>query len=182
MKKTLIIFLSIIVISLINYFILDRQLYYYGKSNFNFYQSLPLKIKPQYWGYDMGNLGFVLLDENEMTLISSGSKYWASNIEVKKIIKYGYTDEKLLAIVVDSTYRKYFIKCIKNIDVQSKQDITINVLDDKTPINYEEYKWVEINESYFRKIELIRNYLVITFIISFLISIYLVIRLRGKNI
>jgi hypothetical protein len=184
MKKTLVIFLVLIVISLITYFALDRQLYYYGKSNFNFYQSLPLKIKPQYWGYDMGNLGFVLVDESAMTLISKGDcQYLGSDLKftIKQIIKYGYTNERLVAEVKDTLGEKYFIECLKNDDVHSKQNMIINVWQQKIPLNIKEYKWIEIKEAYFEKIERIRNYLVITIVVLLLISAYLVLSLRRKK-
>ena len=51
------------------YFALDRQLFYYGKHDLNIYNSLPLKIKPEF-RYDFEG-GFVLWDEYGISLESS---------------------------------------------------------------------------------------------------------------
>ena len=182
MKKLFVTILVLMMACLTVYFISDRKLYYYGKSHFNIYEKLPLKIKPQYWGYDMGNLGFVLVDESEMTLIAQGNKYWTSNIEVEKIIKYGYTAEKLIALVKAKDGKKYFIQCLKNKDTLSAQDMVIRVLEDSAPINPKEYTWIELDEEYFRKTALLRNYSATIFIILTLVFIYRGVKRRKKSI
>jgi hypothetical protein len=162
MKKILAVIRFSMVLVLIAYFTLDSQLYYCGKSRYNFYNKLPLKIQPQYWDYNNGNLGFVLVDEAEMTLVAKGDCQYSlsgKTITVKDIIKYGYTNEELVAQVQDTTGKKYFIEFLKNNDTNSKQDMIINILDDSLGIDYDKYKWVEVEDEYFMNEEEQRAYL-----------------------
>lgn len=176
MKKTLII---LIISTIIVYFILDKKLYYYGKNNFDIYNSLPLKIKPVFM-YDFEG-GFYLEDEYGFSLISKGINQYVGSerkFSIREIIKYGYTDKKLIVSVVDSTNKKYFIECIKNTSIKSNQDMIINVLDENAIVNIEDYKWIEINHEYFKKIEIIRDYILISLILLSCLTIYLRFKTR----
>lgn len=113
--KTYKIFFIVTLILGVLYLLLDRQLFYYGKNNFNIYGSLPLKVKPVF-RYDFEG-GFALEDEHGFQLISRGDcQYVHSDIKlnVKNIIGYGYADDTLIAFIENADGRKYFIEYIKN--------------------------------------------------------------------
>src|SRR4030043_1306587 len=82
------------------YFALDRHLYFYGKNDFNFYNRLPLKIKPEY--RHEFERGFLLRDEFGFSLVSKGVvQYWHSDIKltITDIIKYGFNENELVAYI-----------------------------------------------------------------------------------
>ncbi len=174
MKKNKIIVISILILVTL-YFVLDRQLFYYGKNDIDIYKSLPLKIKPENRLDFEG--GFSLEDEYGFSLISKGEcQYVHSEIKlnVKEIINYGYNDETLIVFIEDESGSKYFIEFLKNNDIHSKQDISVNIQNESTSIDLEKFKWIEIknNESQIRKLELFRNYTLIIISISILILIF----------
>lgn len=157
------------------YFFLDRQLYFYGKNDLKIYQPLPIKVKPEFWGYDKGNLGFVFIDEFDFTVVANGNRYKSSEVVVNEIIKYGFNEEKLIVLVNDSSGVEHVLKC------ESIDESKINVSVDATA-DYGELTWIEIkgNDGYVRKIELVRNYTQIAFVILIFVAGYLVVRKRMK--
>lgn len=170
------ILLAIILIMGVVYFVLDRQLFYYGKSDFNFYGLLPLKINPEY-RYDFEG-GFVIWDEHGMSLVGKGVKYWNSDIEVDKIIGYGFTDEKLIVQVADTAGNKYYIEFSSNKNPQSKQDIIVNVWGEAEKPTLKDCKWIKIkgNEKV-EMIELFRFGSLVILILSALLVIFKTIKL-----
>lgn len=170
--KKILTVLTLIIISVISYFAikLDKKLYYYGKNIFSFHNPLPLNIKPVF-RYDFEG-GFALEDEHGFYIISQGKhQYMNSKMEfsIKEIIKYGFTDEKLIALIEDIKGEKYYIECLNNGDKHSKQDMIINVLDEITSIHLEEYKWIKIE--HLDKIELHRSLLIFVFVVLLFVLI-----------
>ena len=155
------VFVAFIFVFLAIYCSLDYKLYYYGKSNFTFYPHLPLNIVPEFWGLQNGNLGFVLLDEGGLTLIANGSKYWSSEVVVDKILKYGFNKNQLIAYIKGKDKNNYYIICLKNNDIYSNQNVKINVSKEIDQFDSANFKWISNDESYFRKMELARNYFVL---------------------
>lgn len=175
MKRAFVVFLAIMLTDLVAYLVQDMSLYYYGKSDFTFYNKLPLKIKPQYWGPRMGNLGFVLLDESEMTIISEGKcRYVGFNKEimVKEIIRYGFSTERLIAEVQDTIGNLYLIEVNKNPVKNSKRDMTIIILDDYKISDYVGYKWFEMKDASLRNKEVVRNYLRLTLVVLLIVTFF----------
>lgn len=175
MKTTHKIFLAVTLILGVLFFALDRQLFYYGKNDFNIYGALPLKIKPVF-RYDFEG-GFALEDGYGFRLISRGDcQYVRSDIKlnVKNITGYGFAEDTLIASVVSIDERKYFIKCVKNNNPAFKQDMIINVLEEGVPINQKGLKWVDLEKDrkYIRMVELFRNYSIVMFIVLFLVFVY----------
>jgi hypothetical protein len=171
MKKLLFLVL-IMSVTIVSYFKLDMELYYYGKSNNCFYATLPLNIKPEYWEYDRGNLGFVLLEEDE-TLIAKGSKYWGSDIVIMNVNKYGFNKEKLIALVTDTKNDKHYIVCSKNNNIYSKKTINVKVINANQKVNFNELKWIDINKNSIKKLEDIKNYILIFLLIIIFYSFYI---------
>jgi len=167
--------LAILIALCVTYFFLDRQLYFYGKNDFEIYHPLPINVKPQYWGYDLGNIGFVLVDNFDFVVVGKGTKYKSSELIVDEIIKYGFDKEKIVVTVSDSVRREYVAT------LQSKDRSEIHVsLDNQKDIN--EFSWIEIkgSDSYTKRIGLIRNYAQIAFVILIFVVGYLLIKRRIK--
>lgn len=177
MKRTILIMAALIAIALTAAFIIDSKLYYYGKNEWGIHDKLPFTITPQYWGYDYGNLGFVLLRDDE-AFIAHGLKYWTSDVQVNEIIKYGFNKEKLVTLVNDSVGKEYYIECLKNNDIQSKQDLKITVIAKDSFIDNELLKWVDIKSVSTERMEIARNYLEIFVIILLFITVYYMVKQR----
>ena len=119
MKKRNIIFAAIILILGIVYLIADSKLYHYGKSKYNIFNySLPLDMNPDYWGADVCYpiKGLTIEDEFGIVIIGKDEFYLFANdtITINKIIKYGASENKLVALIEDADKHNYFI------DVQKK--------------------------------------------------------------
>ena len=171
-RRTAMIMAGLIVITAIVVFIIDSKLYYHGKNDFGLHKELPFKIVPQYWGYDMGMLDFVLVQSGE-TVVAKGMTYWDNpNIKVNEILKYGFNKEKLIALVNDSLSKEYYIVCQKQTDAHSKQELKITVVPKQNFISDEQFKWIEIKNASMGRMEEARNYLEILLILMFLIITY----------
>ena len=72
-KEKIQIIIIFMIIVIIPYFILDRQLFYYGESDYTFYNLLPFNIKPE--NKPDFEKGFTLWDEDEMSLVGKGVRY-----------------------------------------------------------------------------------------------------------
>jgi hypothetical protein len=86
---------------------LDSQLYYYGENSFSHDIHLPFGFKTDYGGSDLGFTGFMLLDTLEFVSIAKGT--WRNFLLIDSVIKYGYRDHCLAAIVTDSIKQIYYI-------------------------------------------------------------------------
>ena len=173
--------LTVAFILLAPIFIMDGKLYFYGQNVFNIgpaiYDSLPLRLKPDFWGHDLGLLGFILEDEYGFVVLSkdSESKYRNQKINVEVITRYGFNDKELIALIKDVNDRKYYIEFSKNNKTEKKQDMVINVLDGNHVLEYKNYKWIDIDGSvqYVERMNLFRNYLIIAFVMI-LVLVFLI--------
>lgn len=157
------------------YFFLDRQLYFFGKNDLDIYHPLPVKVEPEFWGYDKGNLGFVFIDEFDFTVVANGNRYKSSEVVVNEIIKYGFDEEKIIVFVNDSSGVEHVLKC-QDID-DSKIDVSVDSTTD-----YGELSWIEIkgSDGYVRKMELVRNYSQIAFVILIFVAGYMMVKRRMR--
>lgn len=179
--KTYKILLLITLIFGVAYFMLDRQLYFYGKNDFNFYNLLPLNIVPEDRPDFEG--GFVLWDKYGISLVGKGVKYWNSDIKVGEIVKYSFNNQKLVAHIEDTTGNSYYIELSPNDNQLIKRDINVKVWNSDEVLKSEDFKRINIkgNEKKIKKIVLPRNYLMIAFIIMFIISLYKTIKSIKKK-
>ena len=158
MRTTIWLILGLIFIAFITAFFIDSRLYYYGKSKWSTYDKLPFKVTPQYWGTDRGMIGFVLSHYDE-TLIGKGNKYFDyPKITVSEVIKYGFNEGKIVALVNDSLGKEYYVVCTKNNEINSKQDLKITIVGTADFINNDQLKWIHIKNVTTDKIELARNF------------------------
>lgn len=187
MKKGRIMYVAIILILGMVYLVIDSQLYYYGKSKYNIFNtSLPLEMKPDYWGADVGFpvVGFVVEDRGGIVIIGKGESFMldGDTIKVNHIIKYGVNQNKLIAVIEDSDSRNYFVECQKNTQPQSKRELEINVLDNNSDIQ-DDYKWVNLieTEGKIYWLVMIRTYsMLIAIALIIIIPINLFVR-KGKK-
>lgn len=180
MKIIISILVILIVISITIAYNIDSQLYYQGKNDWEIHNKLPFKIKPKFWGYNYGNLGFVLLRDDE-TLIANGKKDSKTGFQINEIIKYGFNKDKLVVLVNDSSGNECYIKCIKNKLSQSEQDFQIIIIHKDDSLSSEQFKWINIKNFSTEKMELARSYLEIFVILIFFILIY-IIKTKKKSL
>lgn len=177
MKKTLLILLILIISCIVAYFKFDKKLFYYGKSNFDIYRPLPLKIKPVFKKDYKSE--FRLEDEEGFSIASRGvHQYIGSDMEIniEKIIAYTFTNQKLNILIEDVHKKKYFIECSENTDYQSKQEMKIKVLAINDNYDIDVKTWINIDGNSLKKAELIRNYLLLFSCILLSSTIILIFR------
>lgn len=165
---------GVLVVIGVCFFVLDRHLYYFGKSDFGFYALLPLNIKPEYKPDFEG--GFALYDAYGFSIAGRGVKFRGSQAEVREVVRYGFNDETVIVLVEDITGKRYFAEFTKSEGSQSEQDLDVHIWGEDKNFSSNDYKWIEIQagtES-IERIELCRNYLmfaVITLVIILMINI-----------
>ena len=178
MKIISALWVSILIFAVI-YFVLDRQMFYYGRSDFDIYSLLPLKVRPEYRPEFEG--GFLLWDEYGFSLVGNGVKFRNSNIEVDDVVKYGFSDERLLVQIKDTKKNKYLVEFKKSKDTQSEHRLRVSIVNSNDDFISDNYKWIKIqdDEKYIKRMELFRNYTVFVIIALFLILIVKILRFRG---
>jgi hypothetical protein len=183
MNISIIVFLAIIIAI---YFHFDYKLAYYGKNDFEIYNTLPFGMHPEYWGWDVGNYGFVLEDQNGFGRVYKNKVFILENdtIIVERINAYKYNENKVIAEIESKDMKKYLVEVIPQQDKEMSPELEIikhsnNYIDD-----IKELKWVKLkgNEAYINKIWLIRNYAQTLGLIIFFVLIFRLIKLyRFKN-
>jgi hypothetical protein len=180
--KTLKLLITFILLLGIIYFVLDRDLYFYGKNDLGIYKRLPFNIEPEeridYKG------GFLLKDGDDFNLVSKGEVQYAHSeikLTITDILKYGFNENELVAHVQDISGPKFFIKIIKNDGKQIKQDLIVIILDETKFNGSEKYKWIILkgNKSVVI-IELVRNILRIS-TIGLIIALIVLLSTRKAN-
>jgi hypothetical protein len=149
-----IILVSLFILAL-SYFYTDRQLFFYGKSDFKVFGPLPLNVKPEYWGYNRGNLGFVFADQYDFTIVKRGlNSYRDSEVFVKDIIKYGFDQKRVIVAVADSLGSEHFIA----LESGDKPEIKASI---DAKIDFRNISWIEVKgkEGYVKTVEWIRSFI-----------------------
>lgn len=153
----------------------DKELYYSGRSIFN-YGILPHNIKPIY-KYEFPS-EFVLQRSGEK-LIGKGIQYKTSDFIINKILKYGYNQKEVVAIAND-TLRKEFCIILKGKDKnRARDELEIKVISKDSIGNKENFKWVDPYNPLYNKIELRRNYLI--FVLLAIVSTLIYIAFLAKK-
>jgi hypothetical protein len=185
--KTIKLFLVAILAAGICYFYFDKELFYYGRSHFDFYNLLPMSIKPEFTN-DFEK-GFVLMDEYGFFIVSeNNSKYTYrsspdKNIDISKVIKYGFNNERLVALIKDINGDKYYINSIKDVDYETNGKSFLNVINENDFINNSRCEWVllENNEDFIGERELLRNRLEMIIVVLVFIIIYLCLKMSKPS-
>jgi hypothetical protein len=171
--------LLVVPVLMITYFIVDHHLFFYGRSDFDLFSPLPLKIKPEYSFYYARD--FSLSDEFGFSIAGEGVGYELDKggvMNIRELLKYGFNDEKLVAIVEDKGVGGY---CIE-FSADGHNEMNVRVYPNNRPLKVNLYKWIQIkgNERNIEKIQLLRNWL--RFItLSLLIVVLFLIVSRSRN-
>ena len=158
--KTIRVLLVITIFSAIAYFVLDGYLFYYGKSDFNFYSRLPLDIIPDDRP-DFEN-GFALKDKYGFTIAAKGNTYriYDKEVHINMVQSYCYNTEKVVAIIVDEKNEEYYIEFVGNIDKKTNQDIIARIWDNGKTFDTSVFTCVDLkgNERKIKRMVYPRNY------------------------
>jgi hypothetical protein len=175
-KRSLVVTLILITISF--YFFLDRELFYFGESTFEFYR-LPFHIKPE--NRPTFESGFILWDSSRMSLVGKGVKYWGyDSIEIERIVAYGFNDTMLIAITADLKDQQHTFK-FSSPDTATKFDMKIQLVNEQAiPTNL---TWINIlNAKNIYAKALIRNWLCLINIGLAVLCIALFLKRKDLNI
>lgn len=171
------------------YFIADKKLYYYGKNDLHIYHTLPLGIQPEFRNNFDG--GFVLWDKYGFALSGNmasvgeiGDSTYQNDI-TKNIIKYGYNQESLVALIEDTVGNYYYIEYIKNVKINPKNYVSIKVKKTDEHLDFKVNRWIDVksvqNNKTVSNIILIRNFSFFCCVILILISILIFITHKVKK-
>lgn len=182
--KTIRILLVVTIFSGIAYFVLDGQLFYYGKNDFNFYRLLPLDIIPDDRP-DFEN-GFALKDKYGFTIAAKGNTYKFNDKEVhiNEVQSYCYNTEKVVAKIIDKNNEEYYIEFVGNTDKKTNQDIIARIWVNGNTFDTSVFKCVNFNgnERKIKRMVYPRNYLMFIFISLVIVTTYKAIKqFRTKN-
>lgn len=175
MRVYKVLLLVLVLILGIVYFLLDKELYLYGKNNLNVYGILPLNIKPVF-RYEFEG-GFALEDNHGFYIVSKGKHQYVHSeikLNIKEFTNYYFDKEKLIAQIVNEDNNTYYIEFLRNNTLQIKQDIIVNVWDSSSTLQLHDLDCVKIkdNVNKFKKLELSRNFILIFLIISSLVFVF----------
>lgn len=167
------------------YLYLDRELFYYGKSNFTFYNGLPMGIKPKLT-HDF-EYGFILNDEHGFVIVSENNSrhsYLSSpnkTIQIDEVLKYGFDNERLIVLIKDINGHKYYVDCFKGPNYSKNNESFINILRDEEFIDEKNLKWIELvkNKKDVERKESFRNFIEFT---SVIIIIIIYVKFRRKKL
>jgi len=165
MKKNHILLIAMAVL-LFSYIVLDRHLFFYGKADLAILASLPFHSKP----IDRPNFegGFSIDDEYDFGVFSKGTRI--DSFTVDKVIKYGFSEESIVALVADAQGRQNLLQYTRNEDPSSNREFVIQIVPN---VQNSQYQWINIiedeKESY--TLMIIRNYIGFIIIILFVVLI-----------
>ncbi|MEO6850108.1 MAG: hypothetical protein ABI166_05740 [Mucilaginibacter sp.] len=162
------------IVFVITYCLLDRNLFYYGKSDFKYYNLLPLKIIPDYtakWEY-----GFTLRDQYGFTVAAKGNTYSFNNktVSISEVLKYGFSNNQLVAIVSDSSRVIY---CLKFAPTPKGRTDFDGVMYSGSKINdFKLDRWVDIDDNYIGNLSSYRNRAMLISLILIITLLYILIK------
>jgi len=146
MKRKIILIVPIIVLLSLTVFFwiktlsVDRQLFYYGQNHYKHNISLPFEMKPEYWGYDRGKLGFVLLDGDGIVARVYAIK---PDIIVDSFLSYGFSDKLLVALIKATNQQKYYViyKDARVVKILSDEDGCIDLSQE-----FKDLQWIDVTD------------------------------------
>lgn len=163
------------------YYQLDRNLFYYGKNDLHLYNLLPFHITPD--DRPVWEGGFALRDSAGFTIAADGNTYPLNDktIKIKKVLKYGFDTENLIAFVNDDRQRTYCVKFHQNQKDKSDFDVHVNV--DCAQDTSRSYTWISIdgNDKHITRLALCRNWLMFIMILSIPLLGYLMFGFRKRK-
>ena len=170
-KYNIIISLVLAVMLSALYLYLDKKLFYYGKSDFTYHNLLPMDIQPRF-RYDFEG-GFALEEKDGFGLIFQGeSQYIGSDrkLDIVDILKYGFNNDSLVALVEDQSDKKYYISCTPNKLQDVKREMNVHIINEDSFTADDNLVWVNLHENV-DDIEILRNLIPIPIVLLLLIVI-----------
>ena len=152
----------------------DGELFYYGRAELKHSSFLPFEMKPEYWGYNKGMRGFVLLDDYEMSYIGNGVVYRVKpDMEIDSVLSYGYNDHLLVGLVKATDQEKYYILCTGSSPYDTK---VLSFENEDLSKEFDDLKWINVrdNELINSKKEERATYFVLGIFFFLLLIIYVV--------
>ena len=178
--KRMIILISITLLFGIAYIVLDHNLYYYGKNEIHCYHDLPFQLKTEYWGSDLGLLGFRIEEKHGFAHIAKGVSYFKyPNVKIDSVLSYGFNDKLLIALIEDTHQKLAYIVQTDTTTFELKPFVRSSVNKD---IQNQQLKWIYNvnNPSNWKTI--LHTWCKIIFIISFTTLIVVINRFIFKKI
>lgn len=166
----------------ITYFILDEKLFYYGRSDFIIYNSLPMQIIPD--NTNDFEYSFTLKDKYGFTIAAKGNSYEFNDtiLKIKSVVSYSFNDEILVACILDEFDSLYYIEFKENNSNQSNIEISAKAL--KKIGNYCNLRSIDTikDKKFINRIIIARNIIKLIFIVLMIISLFILIYYLLKNI
>jgi hypothetical protein len=146
-NKILILTVITLMFSLI-YLIADSKLYYYGESAHNiFKKSLPLGLKPDFLGSDVSYpiIGFTITNKYGLSILGKDVNYniGENTIMVEEVIKYGFNDTTLVALIKGKHNTVYYIKFASD----THGNLNSKVLNGQDSEVTDTLNWITLKES-----------------------------------
>ena len=160
--------------------VLDRELYYYGRSLLS-YNSLPLNLIPEYNEDFEG--GIILRDEHGFAAIGRGVRHRDSDFTIARFLKYGFNQEEIIAQVLDEDGTLRLILFSKAEENESFTMTTFKELNVMDTAELDGFKWIKVksNDAEIRKLERSRFYALSVLIILLIFIVNGFINKRRKK-
>ncbi len=156
-KLNIIISLGLVLILSALYLYFDKILFYYGKNDFTYHNVLPMDMIPRF-RYDFEG-GFSLDEKDGFGLIFHGECRYAGSerkLDITDILKYGFNNDSLIALVEDRTNKKYYIVCTPTGSPYARRDKNVYVMNEERFVPDDHLVWIDMHQDTGR-IELLRN-------------------------
>ncbi len=129
------------------FLLIDRQLYFYGNCLLMSYDGLPFKLRPEY-GWTGKSADFFIQDEYKESIISQGDVYRGyPQIEVYKLLGYGFNSKNFIGHFIDSKNGYYYIHLKEKFNGQVDNDYSIELIKSINNIENKELKWIDVSNS-----------------------------------
>jgi hypothetical protein len=161
----------------LSYLKYDAKAYDYGLDCAFCNKELPYQLKPTADRYH----SFTLLDEGGFELVGIGFRYHRSSFKIRSFLGYGYNENSVVVKGTDSLDNiKYLVSYeTGNNNKNNSPEISFK---DLSSTDFEQtketYYWVELDEDSFRKISLYRTLSLIGIVLSLLVIVRSLFKLR----
>ena len=133
--------------------ILDKELYYYGRSFLN-YNLLPLNLISEY--NEDFEVRVILRDEHGFAAIGRGVRHRDSDFTIARFLRYGFNEETIVAQILDEDGKLRLISLSKAEENESFTMTTFKELNVMDTAELDGFKWIKVksNDADVRKLAL----------------------------
>lgn len=171
--------LALILILGFVYYQFDKRLFYYGRNYLPIYHLLPFKAIPEYRPSFEG--GFVLRDQDQVGFAGKGIRYEVDHraVLIQDLLAYGFDAKTIIAVVDDSTKKKYYLKVDSTYSPSPSIDIAMNPLESIDSSMFTKWVVIEGKQEEVQRTWVFRN--IIFLVIIILIPITVVYAIKGTR-